>query len=314
MVRAVVTDHTTEEFLKIKNNKQVLAVQPWEAVIEVKAFSLNRGDITGALEKPNGYFPGWDFSGIVIEPAKTGEGPSKGSRVVGLLPAGSWAERIAVPSSFLSVIPDSLNYSEAATLPVAGLTALYALRRGGNLLGKRVLITGSTGGVGLITHQLAALGGAYTIGVVRNESKIRQVRQAGANHVMMANMDSKEWDKLEPFDLVIDSVGGENLSNLLLKLKPEGSIISIGYSDSEVVTINFRNMLHTGGQMLYRFYLGTEIHKHNVPVDLQYLAQLVIDGKLNTNIEVNTSWKNIAEVSQGLLNRTFSGKAVLVID
>src|SRR5207247_11345890 len=84
-------------------------------------------------------------------------GPRVGARVVGLLPEGAWAERVAVPTHALAALPDKVTFAQAATLPVAGLTALYALAKRGPLLGRRVLVTGATGGGGYFADQLARL-------------------------------------------------------------------------------------------------------------------------------------------------------------
>ena len=65
-----------------------------------------------------------------------------------MLPTGAWAERIRAPSHAVAALPDAVTDAQAATLPVAGLTALHALRQGGLLLGRKVLVDGATGGVG----------------------------------------------------------------------------------------------------------------------------------------------------------------------
>ena len=128
-----------------------------EALVQVEAISLNRGEVRDAMEAEAGWRPGWDLAGTVIKQAANGTGPKVGSRVMGTVPihGGAWAEQVAVPTNMLAEIPTNVTFAQAATLPVAGLTALYALDKGGLLLHKRVLITGSTGGVGLFAHQLA---------------------------------------------------------------------------------------------------------------------------------------------------------------
>ena len=90
-----------------------------------------------------GWRPGWDLAGTVELEAEDGSGPRTGRRVVGLLPSGAWAEVVAVPTHSLAELPDTVSFAQAATLPVAGLTALYGLEQGGGLLGQRVLITGA---------------------------------------------------------------------------------------------------------------------------------------------------------------------------
>ncbi len=99
--------------------------------------------------------------------AADGSGPPVGTRVVGMLATGAWAERIRAPSHAVAALPDAVTDAQAATLPVAGLTALHALRQGGLLLGRKVLVDGATGGVGHLAMQLAATAGAEVYGHVR---------------------------------------------------------------------------------------------------------------------------------------------------
>src|SRR5947208_8074210 len=141
-----------------------------EVVGRVTAISLNRGETRRALTQAEpGWRPGWDFAGLVERAAADGSGPATGSRVVGILPSGAWAERVNCRSHAVAALPEAVSDAQASTLPVAGLTALHALRQGGLLLGRKVLVDGASGGVGHLACQLAAAAGAFVWGHVRRD-------------------------------------------------------------------------------------------------------------------------------------------------
>ena len=160
---------------------------PSQALVRVKAISLNRGEVRRAMSTDNRYVPGWDLAGVVERPAGNGSGPKAGARVVGLLPVGAWAELAAVPTDFLAELPDRVSFGQAATLPVAGLTALYVLQRVGNLLGRKVLVTGASGGTGSFVVQMARLSGATVVGTTQHEEFTKTVKEDGAAEVVVGD-------------------------------------------------------------------------------------------------------------------------------
>lgn len=307
-IRAIVVDPEVPGRLAIK---EVEAPQAGlsEALVQVEATSLNRGEVLGAMHFEAGWRPGWDLAGTVIKQAANGTGPKVGSRVVGQVDAGAWAEQVAVPTNRLAEIPASVTFAQAATLPIAGLTALRALEKGGLLLHKRVLITGSTGGVGLFAHQLARLSGAYVVGTARHARNEALVREAGADEVIVGD-DLEPARAYGPYDLIIDSVGGKTLESALSLLAPGATCVMLGWSASPEAkaTIDLRNLIVTGGTTLTTLDVR-EFNSH--ARYLARLAQMVAEQQLRTSIAVEASWHDIGEVAQRLLQRQFTGKAVL---
>ena len=174
-MRALVPTAKTDDLVVIDDVPEV-ATSDDQALVAVEAFSVNRGE-TFLLEKPRpGWRPGKDVAGVVVEAAPDGSGPDVGRRVVAHPPAAGWAERVAVPTAAIAVLPDTVDVLTAAALPLAGLTAMRLLDRSGPVLGRRVLITGASGGVGHYLVELAAAAGAEITAVSASTSRCPAAR------------------------------------------------------------------------------------------------------------------------------------------
>jgi NADPH:quinone reductase-like Zn-dependent oxidoreductase len=280
-----------------------------EAIVRVRAISLNRGEVRRSTMAPAGWRPGWDLAGHVERGASDGSGPKVGARVVGFLPEGAWAERVAVPTHSLAELPEKVTFSQAATFPVAGLTALHALGKNGQILGKRVLVTGATGGVGDFAVQLARLAGAHVTASARRADQAPALRQLGAHEVAVG-------DDIPPspkYDLVIESVGGRTLGTALAALERGGVCVTLGVSASAEVSFDARSFFVAGRTQLYGFYLFTELGNEPASVGLRRLADLVAAGQLAPHISVERPWADIAQVAADLIARKYPGKAVLTV-
>ncbi|HLH21850.1 MAG TPA: zinc-binding dehydrogenase [Chloroflexota bacterium] len=306
-MRAVIVDPTAPGRLAV-GSVAAPVPGPAEAVVRVAAISLNPGELRNRarFSRP-GWRPGRDFAGTVEQPAADGSGPPAGTRVVGLVDGGTFAELVAARTGSLAALPEAVTFAQAATLPVAGLTALLALERGGLLLGRAVLITGASGGVGHLACQLARAAGARVVGVVRRPDRAALVEAAGA----LAVSDLAAARAHGPYHLVLDSVGADTLAQALELLGPGGVCVTFGSSAGGEATVNLNRFYLTGGTTLYGFYLFDELARRPAGAELARLAALVADERLRPHIAVEAPWTEIATRAQQLLDRDVPGKIVL---
>ena len=282
---------------------------PGVAVVEVRASSLNRGECSALRTAQDGWRPGWDVAGVITEAAPDGSSPPNGTRVVGWVNGGGWAERTAVRSDHLAPIPEEMGFEVAATLPVAGLTAVGTLELGGPLAGKRVAITGAAGGVGRFVVQLADAGGAHVTAVVGSRERGVGLLELGADEVEIG---------LDPegaaFDLLLESVGGASLAAAFTRVSAYGTVVSFGNSSNEPTTFDARSFYRRGGPSLRGFFVTHELLEGRMgTAELARLVEMVSSGRLRTEIDLLVSWTEAASAVDALLARRVRGKAVLAV-
>jgi NADPH:quinone reductase len=283
---------------------------PSEAVVEVRAVSLNRGEVHMLKGAKEGARHGWDLAGVVIAQARDGSGPKVGARVVGLVRQGAWAQRVAVPTSQLAELPEAVSFTAASTLPVAGLTAFRALAIGGLLLGRRVLITGAAGGVGRFAVQLAAQAGADITAVVGSAARGEGLAEMGAHHVVVG-IEASSGD----FDVILESAGGASLAYALGHVAPAGVIISYGNSSGETTTFGAGSFFPRNGARLQGLVLFPEFIRTGTAVrDLTHLGGLLAQKRLDPQVSLETNWRDAGRAFAALLDRKVTGKAVLTLD
>ena len=281
---------------------------PGEALVEVKAFSLNRGETRRLEQLQPGTVTGWDLAGTVRQAAADGSGPPEGARVVGLMDAGAWAELAAVKTERLAALPDGITLEEAAALPVAGLTALRSLEVAGFVLGKRVLVTGASGGVGRFAIQLAKLAGAHVTGISRRTEGLKEL---GADEL------APEIDLDGPiYEAILDAVGGPVLGAALQRVAPGGTVVSFASTVTDPVSYPSREFFARAPRaQLYAFFLFDIIdHTRSGATDLRRLADLVANKRLDPQIDLTLSWTDAGQAIEALLDRRVNGKAVLTVD
>lgn len=207
-----------------------------DVLVQVRAAGLNQLDEkirTGEFKQILPYkFPlvlGHDVAGVILRVGAKVQAFKPGDEVYGRPrkdSIGSFAERIAVPEADLALKPASISFDEAGALPLVALTAWQALIERGNVQpGQKVLIHAGAGGVGSIAIQLAKHLGA-TVATTVSAANMDFVRGLGADIVVDYRNEDFE-QRLSDYDLVLDSLGGENLKKSLRVLKPGGKAIGI---------------------------------------------------------------------------------------
>jgi len=303
-MRAVVADSSAPGRIALRDVTEPLPVSG-EVVVEVRAFSVNRGELRMLGTAADGWRPGWDFAGVLRSDVVGG--PRAGARVVGIQQGEAWAQRVTVPQTWIAELPDSVSFAQAAALPTAGLTALRILRLGPAILGRRVLVTGASGGVGRFAIQLAHLGGADVTALVSSaSSRVGGLRELGADDIVsdVAQLRGR-------FDLILESVGGDTLGRLVTMVDPQGTLVMFGNSSNQSTTFNVRDVYLDAS---IRFQ-GFELFFGGDPFgrDLAYLIRLVAARRLDPQLVGELPWDQMPAALDRLRNRDVAGKMCLTI-
>jgi NADPH:quinone reductase-like Zn-dependent oxidoreductase len=280
-----------------------------EAVVAVEASSVNHGEVEWLTQAAPGWRPGWDVAGRVVRAAQDGSSPAAGTRVVGFLPQAAWAQRALVPGLRLSALPDDLPPAVAAAIPVAGLTALRALREADALrAGARVLVTGAAGAIGRIAVQLAGRAGAEVTALVRASGHAETLTALGAATVVEGTgaLDGS-------FDAILDGVAGPVLGACLPTIAPDGTVVLYGDASHEPTTFAAGALFLTApGARICALRMDASPPQDGFAADLAALAALVRDGLLDVEAAEPTDWREAGAAIAASRSRRPARKPVLV--
>ena len=307
-MHGLITDSAAPGGLRLADDLAEPQPGPGECVVAVRAFSINYGETLLIRERPDGWRPGQDVAGVVVSRAADGGGPPEGTRVAAYLEWEGWAERVPVPTTAVAALDDRVSFEQAATLPVAGLTALRALREGGAILGRNVLVTGATGGVGHLAVQLARAAGATVTALVTSPSREAEARELGAHRVATTLADPD----LGPFHLVLDGVGGPLLAQAVHHMAPGAVLAAYGRVGNAASQISISDFYRQAWNARIVGFISP-VPEETKGEDLTILARLVADGRLDPRIGLTLGWEKTAGAFAALSRREVRGKAVLTV-
>ncbi|MFC0627838.1 NADP-dependent oxidoreductase [Kribbella deserti] len=302
-----------------------------DVLVEVRAAGLNMldekirlGELKMVLPYKLPQILGNDVAGTVIGVGSAVQGFKPGDEVYarpGKDRIGTFAERIAIAEVDLALKPASIDLVEAASLPLVALTAWQALVERGNLRpGQRVLIHAGAGGVGTIAIQLAKHLGA-TVATTASTGNLDFVRELGADHVI--DYRHQDFEQLvQGYDLVLDSLGGENLEKSLRVLRPGGKVIGIaGPPDPASARELGVNPLVRLGTAALSSGIRRKARRLGVTYEflfmrasgeqLRRIAALVDDGALRPVVGRVFDFDETAQAVQSLAKGGIRGKAVI---
>jgi NADPH:quinone reductase-like Zn-dependent oxidoreductase len=259
-----------------------------DVLVSVHASSVNAGDhlimrgkpwpvrLMVGLFKPH-RIAGMDVAGTVLEVGKNVTTLHAGDEVFGQLPAGAFAGEVVAPASLLVPKPKNLGFEQAACVPLAGLTALHAMRDVARVQpGQRVMIIGASGGVGTFAVQIAKALGASVTGVCRRDH-VETVRSIGADHVIDYTRDDFTTER--GYDVVLDNAASRPLRACARILHEHGVLIS-NSSRGGVHRMIAAKLLGLFIPQRVRLFVSTAKHD-----DLAALKEMIEAGKITPVID-----------------------------
>ncbi|WP_027006614.1 zinc-binding dehydrogenase [Conexibacter woesei] len=306
---AFIPTNNAETLIELARDVAEPEPAPNEAVVAARAFSINRGEVNLLSGPPRGggWRPGADVAGVIARAAADGSGPPEGARVVAHAWQGGWAQRVAVATDAIAVLPDAVGFDVAATLGVAALTALRLVRAAPDLTGRRLLITGAAGGVGHFATELAIARGAEVVAVSR--------RGAPRLEAFGATVVPEVAAAPGRFDVVFESIGGASLPAAIERAAAGGTVFWLGQADNEPVALDFfETVNHPVAPVAAIVPFSYWRTGASDAADLATLAGLVARGLLHPEVGETAPWAETPRLLRALRDRELTGNAVLGLD
>lgn len=276
-----------------------------DVLIKVMASGVNPVDWKvrkGYMKHSLPFIPGWDVSGVIEEVGSGVKTFKKGDEIYGrpdISRNGTYAEYVTVRASEIAMKPTSIDHTQAAGIPLAGLTAWQGLFEYGKLeAGQKILIHGASGGVGTFAVQLAKWKGAYVIGTASVENK-EYLERLGIDEII-DYATSKFEDQVRELDMVFDTIGGNVQARSRQILKRGGILVStVGVADKDAFE---KEGIRCAAYMT-----------QSKPGDLKEIARLIDEKKVKVIISKIFPLKDAAEAQRLSEEGHVRGKIVLQV-
>ena len=290
-------------------------------VVDAEAISIEGGDL---LARAHGDLPaaphivGYLSAGVVGEVAPGVDGRKVGDRVVALNFAGSHAARRIAPAIMTWPIPDGLDAARAASVPVAFGTAYECLFTAGNLAdGQTVLIHAGGGGVGMAAIQLAKQAGATVISTASSDEKLERLKSLGLDHGINYATENfvertNQLTESRGVEVVLDSIGGQNLVDSVGVLAYRGTLVSVGVAARAGSAIEAQSLWARNNSLRGVFLGGALVSEYpRIHALIGDLLQRVADGELRVEIDRSFGLEQAAEAHAYIESRKAFGRVVM---
>jgi len=331
MKAAIYSRYGTADVVQIEEVEKPVS-RNHEVLIRVRAASVNPldeglirggGRLVTGLRRPKVTRLGIDVAGLVEAVGRDVTQFQPGDNVFGAcigapdasalrvwIPQGAFAEHACAHQSALVMKPENVSFEQAASAPVAALTALQGLRDKGKIqAGQKVLINGASGGVGTFAVQIAKFFGAEVTGICSTRN-VDLVRSIGANHVIDYTQEDFTRGG-QRYNLILDCVGNHSLSASRRVLSPGGICVMVGDR-------NGRGMLSVMGRLIAAIVLSRFESRKMVtflarPIneDLTFISELMVAGKVTPVIDRRYSLSEVVEAIRYLGKGHARGKVVI---
>lgn len=295
---------------------------PGHVLIEVQAISIEGGDTLhragGALAK-RPHIVGYQCAGVVREVGAGVTDRAIGQRVVAVMPNGSYAALVAVPTITTWVLPDGLDVKAGATVPIPFGTADDCLFEFGRLrAGETALVHAGAGGVGLAAIQLAKRAGARVLATASSDEKLARLVPLGLDHGINYRSGDfvaavREQTNGHGADVIVDSVGGRTLAGSIEAAAYRGRIAYVGSAGRDTHQPSFE-ALRPGNKSVIGIFLGAELmmnHARVHPMIAGHLADIAA-GTLRAVIDREYPLRDAAAAHTYVESRQAFGRVLLI--